>query len=247
MLSIIKFQYSRRKEHLEQFEKEEAARLRERYQQTKAQYSVVSDFIKIIKWKALKYAIFAFGAYFAYQMYDTADIYFDKKIRILPLKAQYERPLADTTINLLQLEKNLEMDSELAEKVKPYTLFVLDENYPIFTLFPNDVIVANKKLLRQVNSQQIQQLIQFCKTHNELRTSCNLLDLKYIPTLTFMKLRSFINLKKMNQIVLAREYFFLPVPEELEIQNEEIQRLMRQYKNVEQGPLSFILQHQYIL
>lgn len=32
-----------------------------------------------------------------------------------------------------------------------------------------------------------------------------------------MKLRSFINLKKMNQIILAREYFFLPVPEELEI------------------------------
>ena len=81
-------------------------------------------------------------------MYDTADIYFENKIKILPLKAKYERALANTTINLLRLEKNLEFDAELAEKVKPYSLFVLDENYPIFTLLPNEVLIANKKLLQ---------------------------------------------------------------------------------------------------
>lgn len=42
----------------------------------------------------------------------------------------------------------MEIDSELAEKVKPYSLFVLDENYPIFSLLPNDVLIANKKLLK---------------------------------------------------------------------------------------------------
>ncbi|CAD8116068.1 unnamed protein product [Paramecium sonneborni] len=247
MLSIIKFQFSRRKEHLEQFEKEEALRLRERYQQTKVQHSVVSDFLKIIRWKVLKSAIFAFGVFFAYQMYDTADIYYDQKLKILPLKTKHERSLANATITLLKLEQNLEIDCELEDKVKPYSLFVLDENYPIFNLLPNDVLIANKKLLQQISPQQIQQLIQFCKTHKEMRTSCNLLDLKYIPTLTFMKLRNFMNLKDMNQIILAREYFFLPIPEEFEIKNEEIAILMKKYQNVEQGPLSFILQHQYIL
>ena len=60
-----------------------------------------------------------------------------------------------------------------------------------------------------------------------MRTSCNILDLKYIPTLTFMKMKSFINLKNMNHIVLAREYFFLPVPKDFEIENDEISKLMR--------------------
>lgn len=56
--------------------------------------------------------------------------------------------MANTTINLLKFEKNLETDPELAEKVNPYSLFVVDENYPIFTLLPNDVLIANRKLLR---------------------------------------------------------------------------------------------------
>lgn len=37
-----------------------------------------------------------------------------------------------------------------------------------------------------------------------------------------MKLRNFVNLKNMNHIILAREYFFLPVPEEFEIKNTDI-------------------------
>ncbi|KAM3142416.1 hypothetical protein pb186bvf_005573 [Paramecium bursaria] len=147
----------------------------------------------------------------------------------------------------IQLQRQLLQKKNFRKhQIQGYDAIVLNHNYLIFNLLPNDTIITSQQY-KALNEEQIQELIKLCQFHNQNRTNCKNLHLKYAKEFTIMRLKGFSPkysfFTTVNQLLLAKQFFFLRVQEDQEQQNNAIRSAVNDENS---GKFAFIDQHPYI-